>query len=125
MIPAGNAYVGLPEQIAWLAASLPDLQVVVGHMGAAAHAVRAIALAAEHPNLYLETSLQQSTRRLPLAVDKVGADRVLFGSAAPYGQPAVELLKLRKAGWPSATLASVLGMNAARILGLATGAGHV
>jgi predicted TIM-barrel fold metal-dependent hydrolase len=121
LIPAGNSTVGLPEQIAWLAAAVPDLMVIIGHMGTAAHAVRAIALAAEHPNLYLETSLQQSVRRLPLAVDRVGADRVLFGSAAPYGQPDVELLKVRRAGLDRRTQVKVLGLNAARILGLAAG----
>ncbi|MBL7064597.1 MAG: amidohydrolase [Anaerolineae bacterium] len=121
LIPAGNCYVGLPEQIAWLAAALPDLTVVLGHMGTAAHAVRAIALAAEHPNLYLETSLQQSPRRLSLAVDSVGADRILFGSAAPYGQPGVELLKVRKAGLDHGSHVKILGLNAARLLGLAAG----
>jgi len=121
LIPAGNSYVGLPEQIAWLAAAVPDLMVIVGHMGTAAHAVRAISLAAEHPNLYLETSLQQSTRRLPLAVDNVGSDRILFGSAAPYGQPEVELLKVCKAGLDHESRANILGLNAARILGLPAG----
>jgi len=121
LIPSGNSYVGLPEQIAWLAAAVPDLSVIVGHMGTAAHAVRAIALAAEHPNLYLETSLQQGVRRLPLAVDRVGAERILFGSAAPYGQQDVELLKVRKAGLDHVSQAKVLGQNAARLLGLTAG----
>jgi predicted TIM-barrel fold metal-dependent hydrolase len=119
IIPAGHAYLGLPEQIARLAALIPELAVIVGHMGAAQHAVRAIELATEHPNLFLETSLQQSTHRLPLAVDKVGADRVLFGSAAPYGHPTAELLKVKVAGLDPGTLGKVLGRNAAAILGMA------
>jgi predicted TIM-barrel fold metal-dependent hydrolase len=121
LVPAGNGYVGLPEQVAWLAEAVPDLVVVMGHMGMAPHAVRAMSLAAERPNLYLESSLQQSVRRIPLAVEMIGADRVLFGSAAPYGQPGVELLKIRRAGLDHETQAKVLGLNAARILGLGEG----
>ena len=118
LIPAGNGYLGLPEQVAWLAASVPDLKVVMGHMGTASHAVRAIALAAEHPNLYLETSLQQSPVRLSLAVEQVGPERVLFGSAAPYSEPAVELLKVHKAGLVTEVTSKILGANASRLLGL-------
>ena len=118
LVPTGNAYLGLPEQVAWLAASVPDLKVIMGHMGTAAHAIRAIALAAEHPNLYLETSLQQSPVRLSLAVEQVGPERVLFGSAAPYSQPAVELLKVHKAGLAPEVRSKVLGANASRLLGL-------
>jgi predicted TIM-barrel fold metal-dependent hydrolase len=124
LIPCGNDTIALPEQIGWLAAAVPDLAVIVGHMGTAVHAVRAIALAAEHPNLYLETSLQQSARRLPLAVDRVGAERILFGSASPYGQSEVELLKVRKAGLDHDGEARILGGNAVRLLGLAGGGGR-
>ena len=116
LIPAGNTYFGLPEQIAWLAEEVPDMPVIIGHMGTAFHATRAIAIAAEHPNVYLETSLQQSTRRLALAVETIGPHRVLFGSAAPYGALAVELLKVREAGLSEEALASVLGGNARRLL---------
>ena len=121
LIPAGNAYYGLPEQIAWLAEAVPGLPVVLGHMGTAFHATRAFAVAAEHPNLYLETSLQQSTRRLALAVEAVGSGRVLFGSAAPYGDVSVELLKVREAGLTGDVLADVLCGNARRLLRLEGG----
>ena len=124
LIPAGHAFLGLPEQIARLAALVPELTLIVGHMGSAAHAVRTIELATEYPNLLLETSLQQSTHRLPLAVDKVGADRLLFGSAAPYGHPMAELLKLQKAGLAPSSLERVLGINAAGVLGLVARDGH-
>jgi hypothetical protein len=75
---------GLPEQVALLAAKIPGLKIVMGHMGTAAHALRAIDLASRCENLYLETSLQQSPFRLSLAVREVEETRVLFGSAMPY-----------------------------------------
>jgi hypothetical protein len=118
LIPAGDAYRGLPEQIALLAEQLPSLTLIIGHMGTAAHALRAIALAARHANLYLETSLQQSPYRVPVAVNQAGAERVLFGSAAPYGHPYPEWLKVKVAGLPPDVEALVLGGNARRLLGL-------
>jgi len=85
LIPAGDMYFALPEQIGFLAEILPNLTIVLGHMGTAFHAQRAINMAVEHDNIYLETSLQQSPERIAYAVSALGRERVLFGSAAPYG----------------------------------------
>jgi predicted TIM-barrel fold metal-dependent hydrolase len=118
LIPTGNAYLGLPEQVALLAERLPDLTIVMGHMGTAAHAVRAIELSARLPNLYLETSLQQSPYRLPLAIQEAGANKVLFGSGSPYSHPLPELRKIEVANLSPLDRSAVLRQNAARILGL-------
>lgn len=118
LIVTGNHYLGLPEQVGLLAAKLPGLRIVMGHMGTAAHAVRAIAVAARHENIYLETSLQQSPFRLPLATAKVGRDRVLFGSAAPYSHQRAELTKIQVANLNLSDKRSMLGGNAVRLLDL-------
>jgi len=118
LIPTGNAYLGLPEQVALLAAKIPGLKIVMGHMGTAAHALRAIALAGRYDNLYLETSLQQSPFRLPLAVREVGERRVLFGSAMPYSHQRTELLKIDVAELSPKQKCLILGGNAKRLLGL-------
>jgi predicted TIM-barrel fold metal-dependent hydrolase len=49
------------------------------------------------------------------AVDRVGADRVLFGSDVPFHHPAVEVLKVRVSGLGSDLVARVLGTNAAAL----------
>ncbi|MGD8500043.1 MAG: amidohydrolase family protein [Phycisphaerales bacterium] len=118
LIPTGNAYLGLPEQVALLAEKMPNLKIVLGHMGTAAHALRAIDLASRYKNLYLETSLQQSPFRLPLAVREVGETRVLFGSAVPYGHQRTELLKIHVAELSPKQKCLILGENAKRLLGL-------
>ena len=123
LIPTGNAYLGLPEQVALLAAKIPDLKIVMGHMGSAAHALRAIDLASRYDNLYLETSLQQSPFRLPLAVQKVGETRLLFGSAAPYSHQQTELLKIHVAELSPKQKCLILSGNAKRLLGLELGEG--
>jgi len=118
LIPTGNAYLGLPEQVALLAEKMPNLRIVLGHMGTAAHALRAIDLASRCENLYLETSLQQSPFRLPLAVREVGETRILFGSAMPYSHQRTELLKVHVAELSPQQKCLILGENAKRLLGL-------
>ena len=118
LVITGNHYLGLPEHVGFLASRMPGLKIVIGHMGMAAHAVRAIAVAKGHDNIYLETSLQQSPFRLPLAVTEIGAERVLFGSAAPYSHQRPELTKIEVADLTMGQKRQVLGQNAARLLGL-------
>jgi len=118
LIITGNHYVGLPEQVGFLASALPDLKIVVGHMGTAAHAVRAVAVAEQHDQVYLETSLQQSPYRLQLAISRLGVERVLFGSAAPYSHQRPERTKVEVADLTSEQKSHLLGWNAARLLDL-------
>jgi predicted TIM-barrel fold metal-dependent hydrolase len=118
LIPTGNVYVGLPEQVAMLAARMPSLKIVLGHMGTAAHALRAIHLASRYGNLYLEISLQQSPFRLPLCFQVMDGTRVLFGSAAPYSHPSAELVKIQVAAISPRQKAMILGCNARALLRL-------
>lgn len=115
IIPSGQAYVALPEQIAFLAKKVPTLKVIIGHMGTSAHAVRAISLAASIPNLYLETSLQQSPYRISHLSQLILAGKVMFGSASPYSHPEVELLKIQEAGLPQVELEMLLNRNAVEL----------
>jgi uncharacterized protein len=121
LIPSGQSYVALPEQIALLAEKLPSLRVIIGHMGTAAHAIRAISLLSAIPNLYLETSVQQSPYRIPLLSKIILEGRVMFGSGAPYSNPEVELLKIRAAGLPASELEMVLSSNARKFFDVGYG----
>jgi hypothetical protein len=64
-------------------ASFPKTKFILGHMGMF-EAQKAIEIAQVFENVYLETSFQpvQTVRR---AVDKVGGDRVVYGSDWPFG----------------------------------------
>ncbi len=118
LIPTGNGYFGLPEQAAVLAEKLPMLKIIIGHMGTAPHATRAINLAGLVENIYLESSLQQSTYRIPMAVSTCGAEKILFGSASPYGHPFPEKEKIIGAGLTQEEQDLILGLNAQKMLGL-------
>ena len=117
LVPAGNGYFGLPEQVAVLANKVPNLKIVLGHMGSAPHATRAIDLAGKTPNLYLETSLQQSTFRIPLAVNTCSAGKLIFGSASPYGHVYPEKEKILNAAIKPEERELIMGLNAKELLG--------
>ena len=78
------------------------------------------AIAALHmfPNWHIETSRLLAPGCLHLAVDRVGADRLLFGTGAPARPIASGLHTVRYAGLDQSTVDMILGANARRILKL-------
>jgi uncharacterized protein len=107
-----------PQAIAAGARRAPDTAVVLGHMGGYFHVDDAIAMAERHPNLYLETSAMPYPRKIAEAVERVGAERVVFGSDGPGCNPALEVQKIRMLGLGHDVEGLLLGRNAARLLGL-------
>lgn len=72
-------------------------------------------LAAELPNVYLDVSGMPHPWRVKEAVERVGADRVLYGSAAPWHHTRIELLKIHMSNLSPEQEASVLGGTATRL----------
>jgi predicted TIM-barrel fold metal-dependent hydrolase len=94
----------------------PDAKIILGHMGHGniVYINAAIDIAARHPNVYLETSGMPMHSKIAEAVKRVG-DRVLYGSDAPFHDPAVEMLKVRVSGLGEAAVRAVLHDNAERL----------
>ena len=86
-----------PQTMAFAAAAAPDTAIVLGHMGGYLHVEEAIDAAVEHANLYLETSAMPYPEHIRTAIDRVGPERVLFGSDGPGCNPRLELDKVRVA----------------------------
>ena len=107
-----------PQAIAAGASQTPDTAVVLGHMGGYFHVDDAIAMAERHPNLYLETSAMPYPGKIAEAVERVGAERVVFGSDGPGCNPALEVEKVRMLGLDPDAERLILGGNAARLLRL-------
>jgi predicted TIM-barrel fold metal-dependent hydrolase len=107
-----------PQAIAAGARQAPDTAVVLGHMGGYFHVDDAIAMAERQANLYLETSAMPYPGKIAEAVERVGAERVVFGSDGPGCNPALEVEKIRILGLDAGAEGLVLGGNAARILGI-------
>ena len=113
-----------PKALSKIAPRYPRANFVAGHSGVTPEErAQAIAAAQAYPNVYLETC---STYRKPglieESVDKVGADRVLFGTDMPLMDPRAQLGKIITARIPDEAKRLVLGGNARRLLG--TGGGR-
>jgi predicted TIM-barrel fold metal-dependent hydrolase len=107
-----------PETIGLAAEAAPDCQIVLGHMGGYLHVEEALDEAERRGNLHLETSAMPYPDWIATAVERVGADRVVFGSDGPGCNPALELDKIRRLGLGAAVEERILSRNAARLLGL-------
>jgi uncharacterized protein len=107
-----------PQAIALGADLAPDTAVVLGHMGGYLHVDDAITMAERHPNLYLETSAMPYPKKIAEAVERIGPERVIFGSDGPGCNPALEVEKVRMLDLPGEAERLVLAGNAVRLLGL-------
>jgi predicted TIM-barrel fold metal-dependent hydrolase len=107
-----------PQALRLAAEAVPNCAVVMGHMGGYFHVEDAISAAEVCPNLYLETSAMPYPAMIARAVERVGAERVLFGSDGPGCNPALELDKIRSLGLARDVEEAIVGRTAARLLGL-------
>ncbi len=91
----------------------PSVSIVLGHAGLGTLDFCSIDAIAPFPNAHLETSGGFSAV-IRYALEKLGPDRVVFGSEYPIQEPAVEILKARLTGISEKTS----NANAKRLLGL-------
>ncbi|MFY1637661.1 amidohydrolase family protein [Solwaraspora sp. WMMB335] len=99
-----------------LARRFPGVTFVSGHCGHTGLDAAGLALIAPLPNVVVETS-GCFTAVARLAVHRLGADRVLFGTEYPLQHPEVELAKLTALDLTATELHQVTSGNAARLLG--------
>jgi predicted TIM-barrel fold metal-dependent hydrolase len=112
----GDEPLTTPLAIARAAEACPEATIVLGHMGGYFHVDEAIAVAERHPNLVLETSAMPYPAKIREAVERIGAERVLYASDGPACSPRIEVEKVRLAGLDADAERLVLGENAARML---------
>jgi predicted TIM-barrel fold metal-dependent hydrolase len=117
LIHCGHPIFTLPWSIEELAVEFPDLKVVLGHMGHGniVYINGAIDVAERNPNVYLETSGMPMHSKIRTAYERVGEDRVMYGSDAPFHHPSVELGKVEVCGLDDGARRRVLGLNARKL----------
>ncbi|GAA2785973.1 amidohydrolase family protein [Nonomuraea dietziae] len=108
-----------PARFAVVAARHPGVPLLMGHTGLWPYGfARAARLAADHPNLYLETCGSKMTGRwIARLAELAGADRVLFGSDSCFLDLRVGYGRIALAPLGEADRALIQGGNLARILG--------
>jgi len=114
----GDEPMTTPLSIEPAAVACPEALVILGHMGGYFHVDEAIEVAERQPNIVLETSAMPYPEKIREAVERIGAERVVFGSDGPVSSPILEREKVMIAGLSSQATDLVLGGNAARLLGV-------
>ena len=112
--------VGRPEVVDLLAPQFPDVNFIIPHLGSFADDWRAHARVIEqlvrYPNVYTDTSAVRRFDYIVEAIQRAGAQKVLFGSDGPWLHPGLELHKIRLLGLPPHQEKLVLGGNVMRLL---------
>lgn len=96
-----------------LARRFPETNFILGHMGFGPADADAIEFAAELENLYLESSLGNFLM-LREALERLGPEKLIFGSEFPLSHPKAELEKILLLDGAAHT--AILGANILRLL---------
>jgi predicted TIM-barrel fold metal-dependent hydrolase len=108
------------EMFGRMAARYPSVPVIVGHAGIDQGIDRAVRLALDHPNVWLDLTGPVAINGLvEVLVQRVGADRLLFGTDMPFMNGALQLGSLLYARIPRDDMELIVGGNAARLFGIA------
>jgi uncharacterized protein len=114
---------GRPIYLDQVALDFPELRIVAGHIGYP-WTDEAIAVATKHENVFIDTSAY-TVRRYPTALVEFmrshGRHKVLFGSNYPMLKPSQALDGLEALGLDGQARELFLGLNAARVFGIASG----
>ncbi|QTH40568.1 amidohydrolase family protein [Cohnella sp. LGH] len=108
-------YESTAVHIADLARRYPEAQIIMAHLGGQAES--AINAVAGCPNVYVDTSgTPIGGGEVALAVRRLGAERVIFGSDLPYACLASNIGKVLGAGLSERDYALVTDENMAKLL---------
>lgn len=116
-LDAQQPYASTPLDVADLAARHPNVRIIMAHL--AGVGVRGVLDVLPYKNVHVDTSGGQPLAGLvEYAVDKLGADRVLYGSDVVVRDFASQVARVKGARISSADKQKVLWRNAARVLKL-------
>lgn len=110
-----------PDGAARIIRLLPDVPVILAHMGGRSMDSEAETLLYRFPeNVYVDTAMsaeRQEKDDFERMVEAMGPERVVFGSDFPYGTQKAAIAFIKNSGFSETEKALMLGKNAERILG--------
>ena len=111
-----------PEFIGTLAKRHPDVTIIMDHMGYREWTQLAVQAAVENSNIFLGTTLIAAAEPITIKGiardERIGADRIVFGSNSPSGDAINGVNGIRNIGFTDEEAASILGGNLKAIYGL-------
>ena len=128
-VPCLIDFLGRHAELERIATDFPDTTVIAAHLGQFLGTNqdlidKFVGIAESHPNVYLDISGVVLLWKIREAVDRVGPERVLWGSDGPYPKPdlatyiTTDIAKVRASGISPKDQEAVLGGSIARLLGL-------
>ncbi|NPV53905.1 MAG: amidohydrolase [Firmicutes bacterium] len=105
-----------PFQIAVWAEKYPKLILIMGHMGLGSYWRDALHAAEKFPNIYLETCGLPYGKPVKIALERIGAHRIVFGSDNSLLHPRPEVAKIRSLEISEKDKISIMGGNMKRLL---------
>jgi predicted TIM-barrel fold metal-dependent hydrolase len=112
----GDEPMATPLAVARAAAACPEATVILGHMGGYFHVDEAIGVAERHDNVVLETSAMPYPDKIRDAVERIGAERVIYASDGPACSPRIEVEKVKLARLGATAERLVFAENALGLL---------
>jgi len=110
-----------PKMFDEVAAKYPDIQIIIGHSGNDRDGYKEAAEVAEkHRNIWLETSgwCMTSLGALEYVVDRIGSDRILFGTDFVFISEPFSLGAIAYAGISDEDKRKIMGLNAVELFGI-------
>ncbi|MDE1851730.1 MAG: amidohydrolase family protein [Candidatus Micrarchaeota archaeon] len=105
-----------PYNVARLGKQFKDLTFILAHF--AGFSGRAIAEVGKRDNMYVETSVISTPRVIELVTERIGADKIIFGSDSPYSDQMLEILTVKRAKISKKDKDKILYRNFAKVLGI-------
>jgi len=120
---SGDEVMCLPYQIDRLAAQCPETTIILAHIGGFFYGDAALAVAERRGNVLVDTSEIPFPNMIRNAVDRLGPEKVLFGTDAPCCDIKLELKKVELAGLDHFEKHLVLCGNFAKLMNIREGRG--
>jgi hypothetical protein len=123
----GDEIMCLPYQIDRLAEKCPNTTIILAHIGGFFSGEAALDVAERRPNVLVDTSEIPFPGMVRKAVDRLGAEKVLWGTDAPCCDIGHEIRKVELAGLTAGQERQLFCENFARLMGIpleADDAGH-
>lgn len=108
---------GNQDIFAELAKEYPDIQWIMGHSGGPYGSYRAVEIAKQSENIFLDTTLSMApARQIEFFVSEIGSDRVIFGTDNPYLDPRPQIGRVGLAHISHQEKNNIFSANARRMI---------